>query len=307
MNPDAFASTVNDTAFRAHIAKSLQICRDGFPDVYFGMLLDRDFITLADPGKSCNFIRLRSTVSGVLHLKFIEIFATFEDEDNNIASMATLSLSSVWPGSEVMLYEKWFLNPHDNLYGFHTDDEPEPWAIVALDAAAPVNRIVIHNRTDKFGPRAWSLAVDVSDDGQTWQEIYNHSEREAQFKACLLGAALHATEKDLTFRQRCLFDRLLIHVLRREYLEAEKLLWEEVPDHSVRRQILAGMNAHVTTAGAGFEWTNHGVKRTFRFWSDVDKKKYIQDTVDLLRVIAASDTDWEACLGYGHRRSRLKL
>ena len=298
MSAAAFNAEMNETAFHAHIAKSLQICRDGFPDLYFGTLLRRDCISIANPGLSFRFIRLRSTASGVLHLKYIEVFATIEGKKRNIAPAASISVSSQWPGSESMVRARVFLKPHDAIYGFHTKDEPEPWAIVELDMRALVDCIVIHNRTDQFGPRAWSLAVDVSDDGLVWQEIYGHRKREAQFEACLRGAALLASAEDITFRQRCLLDELLVHLLRLEYREAVKRLLAERPDPDVKRQVLAGMNALVVRA-QGAEWINHGIKRTFRFWSDEQKKKYLRDAVDVLSVLAASDANLEACLGYG--------
>jgi hypothetical protein len=126
----------------------------------------RDSISLTAPDWTVGFIRLRATDRTVLHLKYIEVFALVDGEERNLAPGAFLTVSSSWPGSDVMLREQWFLNAHENNYGFHTDEEDEPWAILALSMRATITRIVIHNRTDEFGARAWLLAVDVSDDGQ---------------------------------------------------------------------------------------------------------------------------------------------
>ena len=64
-------------------------------------------------------------------------------------------------------------------YGFHTNLEPNPWWQVDLGARQPVSRIVIYNRLD-YPPglhNADRLVILFSDDGATWQRVYQHPGR----------------------------------------------------------------------------------------------------------------------------------
>lgn len=61
-------------------------------------------------------------------------------------------------------------------YGFHTNLEPNPWWQVDLGVRQPLHRIVIYNRLD-YPPglhNADRLVILLSDDGKTWQRVYQH-------------------------------------------------------------------------------------------------------------------------------------
>jgi hypothetical protein len=55
-------------------------------------------------------------------------------------------------------------------FAFHTDKEKNPWAKVDLGAVKTVNAVVVENRDNER--RTEGLVVSVSEDGQTWQEIW---------------------------------------------------------------------------------------------------------------------------------------
>ncbi len=62
----------------------------------------------------------------------------------------------------------------DGHFGFHTQQEENPWWQVDLGQSLPLDRIVIYNRGDGVAERAAHLQVLVSDDGQDWQLLYEH-------------------------------------------------------------------------------------------------------------------------------------
>jgi hypothetical protein len=61
-------------------------------------------------------------------------------------------------------------------FGFHTNLEEDPWCIINLQRIEPVLAIVISNRLDAGSLRAKTLRVHVSENGQHWTMIYDHSE-----------------------------------------------------------------------------------------------------------------------------------
>ena len=60
-------------------------------------------------------------------------------------------------------------------YGFHTDCESSPWWQVHLDQAVLVNRVVVFNASDPTEAKdAHDLQILVSQDGETWNCVYEH-------------------------------------------------------------------------------------------------------------------------------------
>jgi mono/diheme cytochrome c family protein len=62
----------------------------------------------------------------------------------------------------------------DGHFGFHTQQEENPWWQVDLGQSLPLDRITIYNRGDGVAERAAHLQVLVSDDAQRWQLLYAH-------------------------------------------------------------------------------------------------------------------------------------
>ena len=60
-------------------------------------------------------------------------------------------------------------------FGFHTDQQINPWWQVDLGATARIDSIRIHNRLDCCSERARTLQVMLSDNGQDWRIAYRHN------------------------------------------------------------------------------------------------------------------------------------
>jgi SAM-dependent methyltransferase len=59
-------------------------------------------------------------------------------------------------------------------YSFCTDEEHDPWWMVDLGDSVAIDEVVVHNRLDDpaAARRAAGLAIQLSDDGQNWRNIY---------------------------------------------------------------------------------------------------------------------------------------
>jgi len=61
----------------------------------------------------------------------------------------------------------------DGKWGFHTDNQDNPWWQIDLGQSIPLERVVIYNRCD-FADRASRLGVLISDDAETFRPFYKH-------------------------------------------------------------------------------------------------------------------------------------
>ena len=59
-------------------------------------------------------------------------------------------------------------------YGFHTARQENPWWQVDLLKSVPLEEVLIFNRCDGSQGRATQLKLLRSDDGKTWNEVYQH-------------------------------------------------------------------------------------------------------------------------------------
>ncbi|MFV2069336.1 MAG: discoidin domain-containing protein, partial [Pirellulales bacterium] len=59
-------------------------------------------------------------------------------------------------------------------YGFHTDRQERPWWQVDLRKSLPIEEVLIYNRCDGSSERAFRLQLLLSDDGKTWNTVYQH-------------------------------------------------------------------------------------------------------------------------------------
>ena len=63
----------------------------------------------------------------------------------------------------------------DGKWGFHTENEKDPWWQVDLGASVPLDRIVLYNRCDSgCAARNGRIRVSLSDDGKAFRQVYEH-------------------------------------------------------------------------------------------------------------------------------------
>jgi len=63
----------------------------------------------------------------------------------------------------------------DGKWGFHTENEPNPWWHVDLGQKTPLDRVALYNRCDNCGDRNNHILLLLSDDGKTWAQAYQHN------------------------------------------------------------------------------------------------------------------------------------
>jgi len=63
----------------------------------------------------------------------------------------------------------------DGKWGFHTENEANPWWQVDLGEKTALDRALLWNRCDSCGDRNNRIILLVSDDGKAWQQVYQHN------------------------------------------------------------------------------------------------------------------------------------
>ncbi|MHC4201259.1 MAG: discoidin domain-containing protein, partial [Planctomycetota bacterium] len=62
----------------------------------------------------------------------------------------------------------------DGKWGFHTENQADPWWQVDLGTKTPLDRAVLYNRCDSCAGRNDRILLLLSDDGRTWKRAYRH-------------------------------------------------------------------------------------------------------------------------------------
>ena len=63
----------------------------------------------------------------------------------------------------------------DGKWGFHTQNEANPWWHVDLGEKMPLDRVILYNRCDSCAGRNDRILLLLSDDGRTWKRAYRHN------------------------------------------------------------------------------------------------------------------------------------
>ncbi len=103
------------------------------------------------------------------HAFFVRKVLTFYDKSENLALGRPARLSSDYMG--------WGAEGGNNgmltgKFGFHTQLEDSPWWDVDLGDIRRLREIRVFNRTDAYPDRARHLVVQISNDGETWNEVH---------------------------------------------------------------------------------------------------------------------------------------
>jgi FkbM family methyltransferase len=95
----------------------------------------------------------------------------------NIARDKPASQSSLSPWSHVADAQGGNNGQRTGGFGFHTDQEVDPWWQVDLGQSHDIHEIRLYNRLDGCSERASRLAIWVSVDGMQWRQIHDQAGR----------------------------------------------------------------------------------------------------------------------------------
>lgn len=176
-------------------------------------------------------------------------------------------------------------------YAFHTDNEADPWVEVTLDKPVGVHELVVNNRAGPVSHRAANLVVRISEDGDSWRTVHDGEAVTARFTEAAMKttAAARGTVEDVA-------SRLATEFLSFQYGAADRTARAAALPAQQMSVVRNAINGHVLSA-RGMEWTSHGVRRSFRFWTEKEKADYVGLAMRVCRDLLQLSPD--VCLGFG--------
>ncbi len=95
-------------------------------------------------------------------------------------------------GADTPMFHRALLRPGKPGGFFHTGGENNPWTTITLPGPAVLSGIVIINRYEAAPERAVPLRVSVSEDGQTWQAVFETDKSEPAWRIDLQAKPIKA-------------------------------------------------------------------------------------------------------------------
>jgi hypothetical protein len=282
----------------AHFFKALHDLLGGaFGDLLFAGHRTQNPLVVQLDGLPCRFLKLRLPGQCCLHLETVMVYDDTPSRRVNIAPHARVSASSTYPGGESLLHKRQLVDPDNAGIGIHTDVGQAQWVSLEFDVAHRIAEVHVYNRDDMWASRAWGLVIELSLDGQIWQEIYNHGARQMQLIQCLHAAVDHPGHNahDRRTALECVEIVRMLFAGQQDACVArlEQMQWQDaVAATEIRRQITSAV-----LAGCQLVWNSHGVVRPFRYWSVDEKTAYLQQVKELVEDLRRLSTS--VCLGFG--------
>jgi hypothetical protein len=265
-----------------------------FPDLFFRGHRSGNPLVISLPDEPCRHLRFRLPEQ-CLHLERIELFGGSSMSSQELAQLAQISSSSVYPGTESLIDQRRIFSSEPQSIGVHTQATKDEWLCLSFPQEQAVTMVRVHNRDDEWAWRAWSLVIETSVDGMQWTEVYSHAARQNALVETLRQAMRHA---QLTLDESQLLSRctdILAALNGGNHALAMSLLaqpgmsqWQA----SIRR----GFNSHWLNDW-GKWWSGHGITRPFRYWSAAETKTYVERALLLLADLRKLAP--ECCFGFG--------
>lgn len=265
--------------------------RQHFPDL--GFLLPDGRLTIDVNRRDISAIRVQLPGKQVLHLHSIHVEGTGFDD---LVEATTLSASSSWRDFDEVLRRGVLLDPGEHGTGLHTDRERRPWVEIRFIRPANVSRITLRNVATSTASRARGMTVSVDVDGSgRWETVYDGAARLAELDAMVTGLTAQMPLGDAPLITA------LAPIARDAVIGDYRAAWralEESDDLSPeQRALLRGVVSDVLLTPHSLEWTIHGMKRSFRFWSDKERSDYVGEALAVVETLRGL-TD-KVCFGFG--------
>lgn len=177
-------------------------------------------------------------------------------------------------------------------FSIHTLAEDDPW--VQLDLKSPVDcaAVVIRNRSGGTARRSVGLMVRALVDG-VWVSLYNDDVEFRSFvrevaESCF-GQAGDAVGLYGAVEVAC-------SIIAFRYDGIQRVLDGHGMDERQLVELKRSINDRVLR-NRELEWTSHGIRRSFRFWSRQEQMDYVSLAVRVCDDLRAVSND--VCLGFG--------
>ncbi|MGF6179707.1 hypothetical protein ABIB42_000706 [Massilia sp. UYP32] len=244
-----------------------KVC-NSWPNIFPDLAWSKDKLTFPLPPQKISSIRFELQEKEYLHLKDMQMFRGGADNFEKIdIGTAEIRTSSCFNGAENYLTEKAFVNGA-NFIGFHTDQDETPWAEVTFPEPISSAFLQLSNRNDKYAKRSRTLRIICILDSGEAITLYDAVARVTEAERWLLQQYLNIVgQLDAQYEK---IAELLINIARWNVSAAS----ETFSTNQVFRPYRHDLNKIAQLYN--LEFTIHGLKRSFRYWSIEEKKEYLR-------------------------------
>lgn len=283
---------------------NLELFLDRVKVSFFSSMSDPSFLTTSTTPKPIEILvnrkvrsfRFQLASKDNFHLHSIELFDK-NGEAIKVSSKATVSISS-----KVNRYDKMtnaerrdrFFSPRGtHLYAFYTRHDGNSWAEVKLPNETYVSKINIKNATKGINPRSHTahkaLGMKIytaSDETNTWNHLYTVSglkKFNAEYKN--IARSMHMNK----YRDAKSLYYFIGAVVKMKDKETCVRLFNKIPE-KYRSFVSKTLNDQILYE-RNMEWTKHGIRKSFRFWADDEKKDYIKFALQSIEDLKKLSSD----------------
>lgn len=271
-----------------------------FPDLGFldpGGQLD---IRARLPKVTC--LRVEIPTTEFLHLTSVLIDA---EGTGDVTTDAERVTSSTWRGYGKHLQHGYLFDPHFRGTGIHTRREPRPWLEVRFPSTVTLERIRIRNRNNSTALRARGIRILVRLENGRWDTVHDAADREIQFTQAterIYGSVEDAVTDDESETAGSVtlgadLARIVTQLHLREYNSSLARQLRALNLSAAGKAEFRESANHRVLFARELEWTSHGVRRSFRFWSQEEKKDYVSYAMTLVKDLR--ELTENVCLGFG--------
>lgn len=263
-----------------------------FPDL--DLVAPGGILEVSGPFSAVTQLRIELPSGRRLQLQSIGL-TTENDED---LTQLTTVLASSGPGSETddEPFDVRQLLDFDAPAGLvvRTGPDDPPWLELSFGHPIAISAVRLRNATGQASVSAREITLTVTaDDGRS--VIYNGVERAAEVQECLSILAADPKYAEASDQVLPLLPAAG-HTLIGDYRAARIALEKAAPSESDFELYKAVINDTVLN-NRSREWTIHGAKRSFRFWSQQEKVEYVELAARLAAEL--KELTPKVCFGFG--------
>lgn len=239
-----------------------------------------------------SIVRIELKDTGIINIHSI----AFLDNCGSIIDInvdkISVSASSLYGNStDNIIKSKLFNITGNHTVGIHTRQEKSPWIELKFLQPIDVSAVVINNRKDIWAARAVDMNVEVSDRSNRLIAFHEVS-RTSEFKT---KSNEIADRFGMNYSQELKYIHNFISLLVSRKYQLAVTAYGKIPLKS-QSKIRELVNSAILN-NLDLEWTSHGVRRSFRFWSEENKLEFISFSNEVIKDIRKVSPD--ICLGFG--------
>lgn len=267
-------------------------------------------LELRRPVPATQAIRIELPGTTALRLRSVQVDA--EGVDEPVGQVARRASSAASKEAGALLSKGILFDPDNAGMGVHTRKEDRPWLELTFARPVDLRRIILRNVFDQSATEARGIRVLVRTADGWWTTLYDGLERERAFARTVerhFGRGLHVRRAEDALRRRlhrpggrspapAAAD--LVRIMTAVQLRDHVSIFKDIDRVKLDPEQISRFRRLVSEQIVGRrqqEWNIHGIKRSFRFWGEQEKKDYLSFAVDVINCLRQVNDN--VCFGFG--------